>query len=71
VIFDFKCPSGHIFEANTASSVRTVPCKDCASPAERQISTPLVKLPFTGDYPGAALKWARYHEQGAQKTAKD
>lgn len=67
MIFDFKCPKGHVFEANTPSSLRVIPCKECPEAAERQISAPLAKLPFTGDYPGAALKWAKYHEKGSKK----
>lgn len=67
MIFDFKCPQGHSFESNVSSSVRQVQCKDCSETAERQISVATVILPTTGDYPGAAYRWARHHEKASGK----
>jgi NMD protein affecting ribosome stability and mRNA decay len=68
MLFDFRCPSNHTFEANVASSVRQALCPDCSQIAERLISAPLLKIPGFGDYPGAALKWARTHEKEAKRT---
>lgn len=67
MLFDFKCSNGHVFESNVPSDVRHSKCPDCSAPANRLISAPALKIPFTGDYPGAAFKWARHHEKGSNK----
>lgn len=67
MLFDFRCPNAHTFEAYVASSVRQAPCPDCNQIAERLISAPLLKIPGLGDYPGAALKWAKMHEKEAKR----
>lgn len=67
MLFDFKCPLGHVFEQNVQSSIRETPCLECGNTANRIISAPALKIPFTGDYPGAAHKWARYHERMSKK----
>ena len=66
MIFDFRCSSGHVFEANVKSDVRQVHC-DCGQLAERLIAAPSLSIPFNGDYPGASYKWARAHEKGSKK----
>jgi NMD protein affecting ribosome stability and mRNA decay len=71
MLFDFRCPSNHTFEANVASSVRQAQCPDCSQIAERLISAPLLKIPGMGDYPGAAMKWAKMHEKEAKRTQPD
>lgn len=71
MLFDFKCPTGHVFERNVASSIRQVECPECTQTAQRLISTPLLKIPGTGDYPGAAMKWAKQHEKGAKVSPED
>jgi len=71
MLFDFQCPNSHTFEANVPSSVRQAQCPDCSQIAERLISAPLFKLPITGDYPGAALKWAKQHEKAAKRKTDD
>lgn len=71
IIFNFKCPTGHITESLVDSAVLKAPCKSCLEMAERQISAPKAMLDGTsGHFPGAADKWARQHEQGA-KIARD
>ena len=67
MLFDFKCPSGHVFERNVSSSVREATYPDCNSTSIRVISAPSLKIPFNADYPGASYKWARYHEKGSKK----
>jgi hypothetical protein len=67
MLFDFKCPLGHVFERNVQSSVKELACPECEAPANRIISAPSLKIPFNGDYPGAAYKWARYHEKQSKK----
>lgn len=71
MIFDFQCPTKHTFEANVASSVRQIPCPTCTLTAERLISAPLLKIPGFGDYPGAAIKWARMHEKAAKQNNQE
>lgn len=67
MLFDFKCPSGHVFERNVNSSVKEQECPDCSVTANRIISAVALKIPMTGDYPGAAFKWARHHEKASKK----
>jgi hypothetical protein len=67
MLFDFKCPLGHVFERNVASSVKEAECPTCSAVSVRIISAPTLKIPFTGDYPGAAFKWARHHEKESKK----
>lgn len=67
MLFDFKCPTGHVFEANVSSDIRSKECPHCSETASRTISVPNFTIPFDGSYPGAALKWAKYHEKGSKK----
>lgn len=67
MLFDFKCPSGHVFERNVASSVKEAECPSCSANSTRIISAPALRIPFDNDYPGAAYKWARKHEKGSRK----
>jgi len=67
MLFDFKCSNGHTFEKNVPSDTRELPCSECGEAAQRLISVPTLKIPFNGDYPGAAYKWARLHEKGSKK----
>jgi putative FmdB family regulatory protein len=71
MLFDFQCPSNHTFEAFVPPSVRQATCPDCSQIAERLISAPSIKLPITGDFPGAALKWAKQHEKAAKQATDD
>lgn len=71
MIFDFKCPSGHINEKNVSSDIRNMPCPTCGADAVRIISGTSVKLPgWDPGYPGAYDKWARDHEKAAAKKHK-
>jgi hypothetical protein len=68
IIFDFKCPAGHLFERYVTSDTFETPCKECSETAKRQIASPTFVLnPHSGGFPGAALKWAREHEKGSKK----
>jgi len=67
MLFDFKCSNGHVFEQNVPSSVHSHECPTCSESAKRQISVSHLKIPYTGGYPGAALKWAKHHESGSKK----
>jgi hypothetical protein len=67
MLFDFKCPNGHVFERNVPSDVRFQDCPGCSESAGRLISAPTLKIPFNKDYPGASYKWARKHEKGSKK----
>lgn len=71
MIFDFKCPSGHVSEKNVPSSTRSAPCLQCGADAVRIISGTSVSLPgWDPGYPGAYDKWARDHERNAKKKHK-
>lgn len=68
MIFDFKCPSGHVNEKNVSSDIRNVPCPSCGVDAVRIISGTSVKLPgWDPGFPGAYDKWAREHEKASKK----
>jgi len=68
-LFDFKCPDGHITEELVESQM-TIPC-DCGLEARRILSPIRCKLEGrTGDFPGAALKWAKEHEKEARKSSE-
>ena len=63
-IFEFVCAEGHLFDKLVDSECRTTHCRVCDKPAERIISTPMVKLEgVTGDFPGAAMQWERKRAQ--------
>jgi hypothetical protein len=59
-IFEFVCKEGHLSDKLVDSDCRATHCPICDQPAERIISTPMVKLEgVTGDFPGAAMQWER------------
>lgn len=69
LFFEFVCEEGHLFDKLVDSESRTTDCRVCGKPAERIISTPMVKLEgVTGDFPGAAMQWER---KRAEKIAAD
>jgi|TARA_R110000744_G_scaffold48640_4_gene106105 hypothetical protein len=69
--YDFKCVSGHINEHMVKGSPDFMKCKECDAIATRQLSSPRSYLePFSGDFAGASLKWAKNHEQGRVQAEK-
>lgn len=67
MIFDFRCDKcGTKEEHWVTSDTRTVRCK-CGAEAARCLGGKTYLDPISGDFPGATLKWARHHEQAAQK----
>ena len=59
-IYEFVCPSDHLTDAYIDSELRVTNCKVCGQPANRIVSTPMVKLEgVTGSFPGAAMQWER------------
>lgn len=59
-MFEFVCKDGHISEQLVDSECRETPCKVCAQPASRIMSSPMVKLEgITGAFPGAYDAWER------------
>ena len=70
-VFDFLCPSGHLQEQFTSVETETIDCEVCGTKAFRQLSTPRVKLEgVTGDFPGAAMKWEKKHQEQLAKEQK-
>lgn len=69
MLFDFKCRTcGTKEEHWVNSSVRTVRCK-CGAEADRMAGGKTYLEPFSGDFPGATLRWARHHEQAAKRSS--
>lgn len=69
--FDFQCAKGHVTEHLVESGVTVVECPHCRNDATRLISTPRIKLEgITGDFPDAADKWTRNHEEATRVAYK-
>lgn len=69
--FDYKCPEGHINEHMVKGAPDEQKCKDCDAMATKQICSPRSLLePFSGDFAGASIKWAKDHERGRAKAEK-
>jgi len=65
VLNDYRCECSNEFEA-FARRDDIVRCK-CGRVAKRIISPVRCQLDGTsGDFPGAAMKWARQHERAAK-----
>lgn len=71
MLFDFRCEKCNTKEEHwVTSNIRRVWCKQCGGKANRVISGTMSVLdPMSGDFPGATLKWARHHEQAANKSS--
>jgi putative FmdB family regulatory protein len=67
---DYKCEScANLFEKFVERD-EDVPCPQCGSSTRRLISPVRCKLDGTsGDFPGAAMKFAKQHEREAQKRS--
>lgn len=66
--YDFRCKEGHLTERFIDSEETTTECAECHQEAKRIISGCSFKLDgTTGDFPGAAMKWAREHEKAAKQ----
>jgi hypothetical protein len=62
--YDYKCANGHVNEHMVKGSPDTQLCKTCKAQSTRQLSSPRPVLePFSGDFAGASLKWAKQHER--------
>ncbi len=63
-VYDYKCANGHVNEHMVKGSPDTQKCKSCSALSTRQLSSPRALLePFSGDFAGASLKWAKQHER--------
>ncbi len=61
ILFDFKCPNGHVEESLVEADTNTSTCS-CGLSARRVISPVRSKLDGTDPgFPGAYDKWARDH----------
>lgn len=71
-LFDFRCRCGNEYEGLVKSDDVDPQCPECSSTdTTRLLSTPTIKLEgLTGDFPGAALSWAKKHEKAAKEAAK-
>jgi len=69
--YDYKCAAGHVNEHMVKGSPDLMQCKECSGLATRQLSSPRPVLePFSGDFAGASIKWAKDHERGRAKEEK-
>jgi hypothetical protein len=70
MLYDFRCPKGHVEEHWVKSNTKTVRCKSCGEDSDRIISGGNFVLdPLSGDFPGATLKWAKHHEATAKQSS--
>lgn len=66
LLFEFRCPDGHIEEHFAYSTEKAAMCS-CGLESKRIISPVRCKLdPASGDFPGATLKWIKEKEQAAK-----
>lgn len=70
-LFDFECPKcSFVTEKLVDTHVRAIKC-ECGGNAVRVIGMPTVKLEgISGDFPGAADKWARVREERHKVSMK-
>lgn len=68
-MFEFKCSScNKRFEKLVQADCRNVWCK-CGSEARKVVSPVRAVLePFSGHFPSATDRWAKYHEDKAKST---
>ena len=71
ILYDFRCDSGHEFEALVKAEDHTTRC-ECGKEAKRLISPVKCVLdPISGHFPGATDKWAKYHKEMAEKRTPE
>tara|TARA_R110000851_G_C12819326_1_gene539398 strand:+ start:189 stop:434 length:246 start_codon:yes stop_codon:yes gene_type:complete len=62
ILFDFKCPKGHVEEKMVTSDITTRKCS-CGLESKRVISPVRFKLDGTDSgFPDAYAKWGKDHE---------
>ena len=72
ILNDFICGHcGTVTEKLVDSEYRTIECPECQGDAVLLQAMPTVRLEgVTGDFPGAAERWARIREENARVKAK-
>ena len=69
--YDYKGDLGHTNEHMVKGSPDFMKCKSCDALATRQLCSPRSDLePFSGDFAGASIKWAKQHERGRVQAEK-
>ena len=67
ILYDFKCPNGHVFEGFANIHDKTHVCERCGEVADKLISMPTIKLEgWSGHFPTAADRWTRIHEKAGK-----
>ena len=68
VILDVRCTECGNVDEVLGQHDAEFNCSVCGGTARKIISTVRCSLEgVSGDFPGAAMKWTRQHEQGAKK----
>jgi hypothetical protein len=70
LLFDFKCPNGHVEERLVDRELRTVKCQSCGEPASRMISPVRCALDPHAGFPDATDKWTKRHEVEGRKPSE-
>lgn len=74
LLFDYKCPDGHVHEMLVSSKkhrLDVVQCLTCHKPAVRMLAAPRCQLEgITGHFPGAAMAWEKRRESHMKKEQK-
>ncbi len=69
ILFDFKCPEGHITERLVPREQKNDVCH-CGEVSSRMISPVRCKLEgLSGHFPGASIKWERQHEKAGRQPS--
>lgn len=68
-LYDFRCSlCDAVYEDMASYEERSKEHPGCGGVATRLISAPRIQLEgITGDFPGAAIKWAKDHERWAKE----
>lgn len=71
-MFDFRCSTGHVFEALVQPDVRLHYCKKCRMIAKRLVAAPRIVLEgISGDFPTAAAKWEKQRESKMKQERRN
>ena len=71
-MWDFRCTGcDDVKELLVRNDDPAPSCTKCGAETKRMLAAPRCKLEgISGDFPGAAIKWARDHERAAKQAAK-
>jgi hypothetical protein len=71
MMFDFRCPQGHVEEAFADTAERERICAVCGEPSSRVVGGARPALdPISGDFPSATAAWDKNRRSHMEKEQK-